>query len=79
MREEVAVGLVLHLAHRSLTAPQMRCPREESERILREVVLGVRDGEPWRLRERQDEGGYDRADEPAPTQWSRVRVPRSGA
>ncbi|GGK52928.1 hypothetical protein GCM10011591_25820 [Nocardia camponoti] len=68
MWEEVAVRLVLDLAQRCLTVPQVRGAREEAEWVFGEVVLGICDGEPGCLREGQYEGEDYRTDEPAPTE-----------
>ncbi len=54
VREEVAVRLVLHLPERRHTAPLVSGAREESDRVLRQVVLGVGDDQARNLGEGQD-------------------------
>ena len=70
VREEVAVGLVLHLAQRGLAAPLVRGALQESDRILGEVVLGVGD-EPAGGLEKGEKKRYDRgAEQPPPDRGS---------
>ncbi|GAA3704300.1 hypothetical protein GCM10022238_19350 [Gordonia hankookensis] len=65
MRKEVAVGLVLHLAHRRIGGPQVRGAAQEADRIGCEIELGVGGDPPGGLQERYDERA-ERGDGDAP-------------
>ncbi|CAB4877814.1 unannotated protein [freshwater metagenome] len=68
VREEVAVGLILHLAQRCGAVPLMRGAFEKSERVLRQVVLGIGDGEARDLQKREQECESGDSEEPNPTE-----------